>query len=153
VEDYVRRLLALAYPEVAERPWPRPITFVEAQDGDTQTVDGLTFTAIRVEHVPQVLDSFGYRVQFSDGVLAYSGDAALTEALWTLLDRAQVCVLEAASQEHSAVHLGLQAMRAIVARVPAGTAILLNHLDVPDAEPWRDLPVIVPEDLATYQVP
>ena len=150
IEERVRQLMMLAYPDIMTRGWPRPITFVEAQPGTRQSVDGLSFTAVSVHHADDYLQPFGYRLYLDDGILAYSGDTAMTPALQELMTDARVIILEAASQDESTVHLGRRSLQALLARTPAGSHILLNHLDTPDAEAWQDLPVTVPRDLQQF---
>lgn len=151
IEERVKQLLTLAYPEVVDRGWPRPITFVEADAGQPQTVNGLTFTAVPVDHVPQFLQAFGYRIQLPDGEVAFSGDTRMTDALYTLIDKAKVCILEATSQDESPVHIGRHDLERLLAHIPGDTLVLLNHLDTPDPEPWYGMNVMVPHDLQTYE--
>lgn len=149
IESHLHQLMTLAYPEVIARGWPRPMTFVEAAANETQTVNGLTFTSIPVEHVPGILTPFGYRLHLPDGVLAFSGDTCMTDTLYSLIDGAKVSILEASAQEESAVHLGLADIRRLLERVPEDSVVLLNHLDTPDAAAWQGMRVIVPQDLQT----
>jgi len=150
IEEHVRQMMTLAYPDIMDRGWPRPITFVEAQPEARQTVDGLTFSAVPVRHADDYLKPFAYRLYFDDGILANSGDTAVTPALQDLVAGARVVILEAASQEESTVHLGLRALRELLARMPKDSQVLLNHLDTPDAKAWQDLPVTVPRDLQQF---
>lgn len=151
MEARLKHLMALAYPELADRDWPRPMTFVEAAAGTVQTVNGLSFSAVPMVHLPELLTAFGYRLQLADGILAYSGDTAMTPALSTLMADARVCILEATAQDVSPVHLGRDAIRQLRAQAPAGCAILLNHLDTPDAAAWQGMDVLVPQDHQVYE--
>ena len=99
-----------------------------------------------------MLRAFGYRLHLPDGILSYSGDTAMTDAIFDLIAGARALVIEAASQEASIVHLGREALRTILTRVPPECVVFLNHLDTPSAEPWRGLKVIVPDDLQSYDL-
>ena len=150
VEDRIRAVAELAYPHLLTPDWPRPLRFIEAQPGITDTCDDLTYTPVQMAHGPT--PAFGYRLYLPDGLLAYSGDTSMTDALFTLIEDARVIILEATSEETSSVHLGQQALRAVTARLPGDNVTFLTHLNVPGNAPWADLPVIVPHDLQTFQL-
>lgn len=150
VEAWTRAAMRLAFPDVAEKAWPRPITFVEAQAGAPQTVDGLTFSAVPMAHADGLLEAFGYRLHLPDGVLAYSGDTRMTDALYALIDDARAIVLEATEIDESVYHLSRTEIAALLAAVPADRTVFLTHLDSPDPTPWQDLPVVIPEDLESF---
>jgi ribonuclease BN (tRNA processing enzyme) len=152
VEEMVTKTMTLAYPDIMSRGWPRPLHFQEVAPGAVQTIDGVAYEAIEVEHGGDVLRAFGYRLHLPDGVLCYSGDTSMTDAIFDLVAGARAIIIEAASQDDSAVHLGREAMRTILARVPQDSVVFLNHLDTPSADPWRGWKVIVPEDLRSYEV-
>ncbi|HEY3418031.1 MAG TPA: ATP-binding protein, partial [Armatimonadota bacterium] len=152
VEEVVRQVMAMAYPDVALLGWPRPVHFTEVREGEVQTVDGLTFSAVPVPHLPAPQQAFGYRLHLEDGILAYSGDTEMSETLFALVDQAAAVILEASAQEVSTIHLGRQALREILHYLPAKCPVFLNHLDTPDATAWQDMPVIVPDDLQSYLI-
>jgi len=150
VEEHVRAVAELAFPNLLTPTWPRPLRFVEAHPGVSDTVDDLAFTPVAMRHGQTT--AYGYRLTLPDGVLAYSGDSSMTAALFTLIDGAGVIILEATSEEESPVHLGQEALRAITARIPKESITFLNHLDTPGDASWADLPVIIPHDLQTFQL-
>jgi ribonuclease BN (tRNA processing enzyme) len=148
VEDKVTEVMTLAYPDVMRMGWPRPLMFIEADPSQPLTVEGLTFETVEMEH--SIVTAYGYRLHLPDGILAYSGDTGMTEALYRLVEDAQVIILEADSQETSSVHLGRQALRTVLNNVPGNAVVFLTHLDAADAEPWTEFGVIVPDDLQRY---
>ncbi len=152
IEAITRQTMDLAYPGLFGKAWPRPVTFLEATPGVEMTAGDLCFTAVEMRHGDSLM-ALGYRMQFSDGVLAYSGDTQMTDALITLIDGARVIILEASAQDESPVHLGRQALQTILAHVPVDAQVLLTHLDTPDAKAWQDFPVLVPVDGQQYTFP
>lgn len=152
IEAHVQAMMALAYPDIHLNGWPRPTTFVEAQPGDAQVVDGLTFVTVEMAHGSSAITSFGYRLYLPDAPLAYSGDTRYTDALLALIDGARAIIVEADSADNSPVHLGRQSLRALLAHIPASAVTFITHLDVPGAEPWADIDVIVPRDLQTFEL-
>jgi len=152
VEERVRAAAMLAYPDIFAAGWPRPLQFVEAKAGVTATVNGVTFTPIAMRHGGADMHAFGYRIALPDGVLAYTGDTTMTDAVYTLIDKARVLVLEATSEEESPVHLGRAALRDVLSRAPRNSAAFLTHFDTPDTKAWAGLGAILPCDLETYHL-
>jgi len=152
VEARVRAVMELAYPDIAFAEWPRPLRFVEGEAGVTLTAGGVTFTPVAMAHGGEEMCAFGYRIALPDGLLAYSGDTRMTEAVYTLIDGARVLILEAASEEESFVHLGRNALRTVLARAPKDGVAFLTHFDTPDADAWAELGATLPRDLETFQV-
>lgn len=152
VEALIRNTMTLAYPDIMQHGWPRPIRFVEAQPGAATTIDDLTFTAVEMDHGTEIIIPYGYRIMLPDGELAYSGDTRMTEALFDLVEQAHVLILEATSGETSSIHLGRDALRQILPHLMKDSVVFLNHLDTLSADPWSDFNVIIPHDLQTYQL-
>ena len=150
VEERIRAAAELAFPGLLTKRWPRPITFYEVQPSVTQTVDGLTITPIPVEHGG--MEAYGYRLHLPDGLLAYSGDASLSDALYALIDGAQVIVTEADSGDTSTMHMGREALRVVVDHKPADSVLILTHLNTPGDESWADLPAYIAHDLDTFAI-
>lgn len=152
VEERVHTIMELAFPEIMAMGWPRPMIFHEVNPGTVETVAEVTFTAIQVEHGAPYQKCYGYRLQMTEGVLAYSGDTHLCTALQELVTDARALIIEADSHPTSPVHIGTTDLRTLLAGVPATTQIFLNHLDTPDATIWQGLPVTVAEDLRSYTI-
>ncbi|MHB9134141.1 MAG: MBL fold metallo-hydrolase [Armatimonadota bacterium] len=152
VEEHIRQLMELAYPDVVRLGWPRPMQFIEAQANTTQSVDDLTFSAIRMAHMSETMIAYGYRLHLPDGVLAYSGDTSMTSALFQLVAGAQVIILEASSEETSTVHLGKEALRTLLARIGEDSIVFFTHFDTPEDDPWQGFNAIVPHDLESYDI-
>jgi len=152
VENMIENVMRLAYPDVMHQGWPRPMIFVDVEDGRRHTVEGLPFTAIKLDHVADALDAFGYRIEFPEGMLAYSGDTRLTDAVYSLVEDARIIILEASSQNESPVHLGLNDLRKVLQRVPKDSLVFLNHLDTSGPEPWQEFHAIVPNDLQSFRI-
>ncbi|HOS44198.1 MAG TPA: MBL fold metallo-hydrolase [Armatimonadota bacterium] len=150
IEAWTREAMALAFPDVAGKGWPRPITFVEARAGETQSALGLRFMPLHMAHADGFLEAFGYRLLLSDGILAYSGDTRMTEALYTLIDGAHAVIIEATEYDESPYHLGHAEVKALLAALPPDCTVFLTHLDSPGPGPWDDLPVIIPDDLQMF---
>jgi len=152
IAQYIEALMRLAYPNLAQNAGARPLRFVEAQDNITDTADGVTFTPVAVAHGSEEFQAFGYRLALPEGIIAYSGDTSLCEALNTLTQDARVSILEATSEDASSIHLGREALRTILAATPTDCLTFLNHLDTPGADPWGTFDVIVPEDLQSFEL-
>jgi signal transduction histidine kinase/ribonuclease BN (tRNA processing enzyme) len=146
----IHEAMTLAYPDVLSRGWPRPLKFIEVCPGELYRCGETTVEAVPVTH--GTLEAFGYRVHLPDGLLVYTGDASLSESLLTLVQEAQVAVVEANSALHSPLHLGREALTTLLAQVPATCQVFLTHLDSPTAAPWAAFDVIVPTDLMSYEV-
>ena len=152
IEDWTRRAMALAFPDVADKGWPRPTRFVEARADETRTEDGLTFTPLRMAHAEPYLQAFGFRVCLSDGILAYSGDTRMTETLYTLVADARAVILEATENDDSSYHLGRTEITLLLQAAPANCRVFLTHLDSPGSAYWRGMPVTIAEDLQVYTI-
>ncbi len=125
IEERTQRLLALGYPGVADSPGYQR-RYVEAGDGSTDEVAGLSFSAARVQHVDE-LECFAYRVENGGRSLVYSGDTTLCDGLLRLVDGADVIVTECSCTEVS-VHLGPLGVEEVARRAP-GAQIIVTHLD------------------------
>ncbi len=152
VEERVHTIMELAYPEIMAMGWPRPMVFHEVNPGAEETVGGVTFTAIQVEHGAPYQKCYGYRLQMPEGVVAYTGDTHYCPAVQELAAGARALIIEADSHATSPVHIGMEDLGTFLAGVPAETTVFLNHLDKADAASWAGLPVTVPEDLRGYVV-
>jgi ribonuclease BN (tRNA processing enzyme) len=150
IEAMVQRAMDLAYPDVQQFGWPRPMHFLEAVPGTRQAIDGITFETVPMEHTDGVIAAHGYRLHLADGILAYTGDTRVTPALDDLITEARAVILEATAQDHSSIHLGRAAVRTLLDRMPADCTVFLTHLDGVDASCWRDFDAIVAEDLQTF---
>lgn len=151
IAQHVRSLIDLAYPTLWAHPNRRPLVWVEAIPGHVQHAGGVPFRAVEMSHGGPNLQAFGYQLHLSDGILAYSGDTRLDSSVLTLVEGADIVVVEADSQPTSPVHLGRAELCQILEQLAPWTHVVLTHLDTPDDAPWRDLPVIVANDLDRYE--
>lgn len=151
IERMVRQVMELAYPDVAQRGWPRPMCFIEVTPGAVQSAGDFSFRAFPMAHGNAQLTAYGYRLYLESGVLAYSGDTAMTEQLLNLIEGARVLILEAASSDESIVHLGRDDIRRLLDQIPSTTHVVLNHLDIPGEEAWQGMNVLIPHDRQTFE--
>jgi len=152
VEERVHTIMELAYPEIMAMGWPRPMIFHEVNPGVPDSVAGVEFTAIQVEHGAPYQTCYGYRLHTPEGVLAYTGDTHYCQAVQELAAGARAIIIETDSHPTSPVHIGMEDLHTFLATVPAETTVFLNHLDTTDVGKWAGLDVTVAEDLRGYVV-
>ena len=145
VQDQVERLLELGYPSLL-RDTSYARHYREVQDGIEGEVEGLRFTAARVEHVPG-LQCFAYRAEAEGRSLVYSGDTTLCGGLLRLVKGADVVVLECSCQGVE-VHLSPEGVEEVT-RHAGGASVIVTHLDGAD-HPHSFAGLIVAEDLVRY---
>lgn len=73
------------------RPWPAPMVH-ELSSGETVAGDDWRLTSISVPHVQPYLACYGYRLDCSEGSLAYSGDSGPSQAFARLADGVDVMI-------------------------------------------------------------
>jgi ribonuclease BN (tRNA processing enzyme) len=129
IEERVRTLTAMAFPNTMKKEMGYSLRFEDVSDGATASVNGLTYTARRVDHVDG-LDCFGYRLEVDDRALAYSGDSQLCDALIDLATDADAFVVECSCWDGACgPHMGPPEIRELRERLGPAPAFILTHLD------------------------
>ncbi|MEI6521011.1 MAG: MBL fold metallo-hydrolase [bacterium] len=150
IEEKARKALELAYPDVSPRGFGRPVNFVEVHPGELLESGGVYFTVERMLHGGEYLEAFGYNIKLSDMNIAYTGDTAMCDNIYDLISDADLCVLDACTEEISRVHLGINDLREIVKRKKPGARIIMSHLDKLDVIFWDDKSIFIPSDGQTF---
>jgi ribonuclease BN (tRNA processing enzyme) len=124
VEARVDALCRLAWGE----EWPDfrarfPLHFEEA--GTVGSVAGWDYETVALQH--GLAGGMGYRLRLAGRLLAYSGDAEPTAALDSLVEGADVAIVEATGPGEPVSHTGWEAAAALANRHP-GTRFLFNHV-------------------------
>ncbi|MEX0801559.1 MAG: MBL fold metallo-hydrolase [Dehalococcoidia bacterium] len=150
VEQKIERLADDCYPDITrEAGYGRRYT--EAQPGADQFINEISFRAYPMNHVPDKLRAFGYRVSLGDQAVAYTGDTMFCDEIFELAEGARVLVLDCTYSEGGGPeHMGLDDLRVIRDRVAPETAIVLTHLNgEPDVSGFEN--VIAARDFASYR--
>jgi ribonuclease BN (tRNA processing enzyme) len=126
-QGVTRGLLDLGYPRLLNDSDRRyDLRFVEVSDGFNGRTEDLSFTAARVEHVPEI-ECFAYRAELNGRSMVYSGDTTLCDGLLRLVDGAEVIVLECSCQ-NVPVHLSPSDVAEVACHAP-DAKIIVTHLD------------------------
>jgi ribonuclease BN (tRNA processing enzyme) len=121
--------------------------YIEISDGLEAEAAGLAFTAVAVDHVPN-LDCFAFRVQHRGRSLVYSGDACLCDGLRKIVPGADVVVVEC-SCSGDVVHLSAAGVEEVRRHAPEAQFVV-THLDGHDhPDGFRGLHVA--SDLARFK--
>lgn len=150
VEEKIERLADDFYPDITREAGYRR-RYTEAQPGADQFINEISFRAYPMNHVPDKLRAFGYRVHLGDQAVAYTGDTMFCDEIFELAEGARVLVLDCTYSEGGGPeHMGLDDLRVIRDRVAADTSIVLTHLNgEPDVSGFEN--VIAARDLGTYR--
>jgi ribonuclease BN (tRNA processing enzyme) len=147
IERVTHNLLDLGYPGLfsdTERRYS--LRFIEVSDGFNGSAAGLSFTAARVEHVPD-LECFAYRAELSGRSIVYSGDTTLCDGLLRIVRGADAIVLECSCQQVP-VHLSPAGVAEVACNAP-DAKVIVTHLDgYPHPDNFEGL--LVAEDLARF---
>jgi ribonuclease BN (tRNA processing enzyme) len=81
-EERVGKLFSASYKELATRPMPFELRFVEMQPGERTEIGDITIDPFRVPHQEKEI-SLGLLVRFDGTRILYSGDTGWTEELVT----------------------------------------------------------------------
>jgi ribonuclease BN (tRNA processing enzyme) len=68
------------------RPESPTLSFKEVKEETPFTVDGLTFTAVRVNHITPTV---GFVIEDGKSAIIYTGDTGPTERVWTVANRTE----------------------------------------------------------------
>jgi ribonuclease BN (tRNA processing enzyme) len=149
IEDLTKNLLDLGYPGLLDDSDVRyTLRFVEVGDGFTGKTNGLSFTAARVEHVPD-LECFAYRAELSGRSIVYSGDTTLCDGLLRVVRGTDVIVLECSCQEVP-VHLSPAGVAEVACHAP-DAQIIVTHLDG-NPHPHNFEGLLIAQDLARFSL-
>jgi ribonuclease BN (tRNA processing enzyme) len=154
VEGRVEALMAVGNPGTFKRDSGYKLHFVEVQDGSAGEVNGIGYRAVQVDHARGLLDCFGYHACVGERRLAYTGDSAWCDGIFSLADGAEVLVADCTYPEgfNRPEHLSFEEIREIRKRVPRSTSIILTHLGGPQTDGGLER-VHVARDLATFAFP
>jgi ribonuclease BN (tRNA processing enzyme) len=155
IQERVEVITQAGFPNVTFKDAGYHLRYLEAADGREERLaledDSLIFKALQVVHSSE-LECYGFRVQTGDRILAYSGDAALSDALVELADGADAFVVECSCWEgHCGPHLSPKDIVELRRRITPSTTFILTHLDA--GQPDLGLEgVLTAEDFATFRL-
>ncbi len=151
LEERLRTVTGAAFPHLLEKEHAYKEHYVEVVDGHEGKVDGMKYLARAVTHVPE-FGCFGYRVEVPGGIVAFSGDSLMCDALFELADGADVFVVECSSWEGASFpHLGPDDIRELRRRLGPKPTFILTHLDAGQ----KDLGIentLLADDLARFSL-
>jgi ribonuclease BN (tRNA processing enzyme) len=153
VEDKIERLAEMAFPNLSRADAGYRRRYLEVEANRQQTVGDLPFQAFLMKHANDTLTSFGYSLRLAEKVIAYTGDAELSDELFALAEGADVLVLDCNySQGRGPEHVSFADVPEIRKRLPPSTTIILTHLEAePDVSGLEG--VLVAQDFATFRFP
>ena len=148
--ERVNAAMEVFFPGSSRVARPFPVHFVELQERIATHVGPVTVTAFAVRH-PSGAPSYALRVEFSDKVVAYSGDTEWTDALVDAARGADLFVCEAYFFEKKIrYHLDYRTLREYRGQLECRHLILthasqdlLDHLDKVEIDCAQDGRVIV----------
>jgi len=145
-EEFARRCYAEVTRDVGYRR-----RYVEARPGTDQYVNEIGFRAFPMNHVPDKLECFGYRVPVGGKTVAYTGDTMLCDEVFELAEGADVMVTDCTYTEGGGPeHMSIDDLRVIRKRVAPETTIILTHLGgEPDIAGLEN--VVIARDFGTYR--
>jgi ribonuclease BN (tRNA processing enzyme) len=153
VEEVIEAAAEMAFPNLTHADAGYQRCYLEAEADRQQTVDALPFQAFPMKHANAELAAFGYRLRLADKVLAYTGDAELSDELFALAEGADVLVLDCNySEGRGPEHVSFADVPEVRRRLPSSTTIILTHLEAePDVGGLEG--VLVASDFATFRFP
>ncbi|MGQ9571833.1 MAG: MBL fold metallo-hydrolase [Dehalococcoidia bacterium] len=151
IEEMIEGLAEMAFPHLSHTDAGYRRRYLEVETDRQQTVDDLWFQAFPMKHANDHLASFGYRLRLADKVLAYTGDAEVSDELFALAEGADVLVLDCNYSESRGLHhVSFAEVPEIRKRLPLSTTIILTHLEAePDASGLEG--VLVARDFTTFR--
>jgi ribonuclease BN (tRNA processing enzyme) len=146
-------LTDLAFSNVFRKDRGYDLNFIEAHNRTSATIGGMEFTSHKVKHVDG-LECFAYRVTTEHGVIAYSGDTVMCDALVPLADGADVFVCECSCWgENCGPHLNPKNVLELREKISAKTKFVLTHIDAGEApKALTDAGILIADDLKTITV-
>ncbi len=143
----------LAFSNVFRKDRGYHLEFVEAHDGKGGAFGESTWTASKVNHVPN-LDAFGYRVTMDGFTIAYSGDTMMCDALVPLADGADVFVCECSCWgDQCGPHLSPKDVLALRKQISPETKFILTHIGAGQAPAsLTDAGILIADDFKTISL-
>lgn len=123
ISDRVENLLNLFY---ENHDFSLKYTYKEIQPDETLSIPGFQIRAMNITHNPE---SLGYRIKDDDGkILVYGGDSAMDDRLVTLLENADLGIMELSMTENPSgiPHVSLEELRRYNDRITA-KQLLFSH--------------------------
>ncbi len=126
------------------------LNFLEVSDGMTANVAGAEFTARSVTHVAD-LECFAFRLTSPDGVVAYSGDTTMCDALVPIADGADVFVVECSCwDDQCGPHLSPNDILTLRKQIGPSTKFVLTHIGAGKApSSIAEAGILIADDLKT----
>lgn len=125
-EQKLEDLTRLLFPGLSSRERPFETHYIELQDGRAQIVGSLEVTPFRVRHFPQGV-AFGYRVQWGDRVVVFSGDTEWTDALGRQSRGADLFICECSTfSDKVDYHMSYEELMAHRAQIEARRTVLVH---------------------------
>jgi ribonuclease BN (tRNA processing enzyme) len=104
--------------------------YIEVEDGLSFTTNSITVAAHAMNHSPDTIQAFGYRIERGTFTVAYTGDTAWCKEIFLLAEGADALIIDCTYIEgrHRANHLSFDDIREVRSRLPSSTLIILTHL-------------------------
>ena len=132
-----------------QRDDPR-VHWFEQPAGDAFEWAGVRIEAVAMEHDP-ALDCHGYRLHIDGGIVAYTGDTRMCDAVLRLAAGADVLVVECGGDRRHH-HMEWPDVFALRERLAASTEMLVTHYDHREAPDVSSIPgLTLARDFATYE--
>jgi ribonuclease BN (tRNA processing enzyme) len=128
IKTFSNHLIETAFPNTRKRYQKNfPVFFQEVGPGRTYPLKDLTFSTYRMYHAPTPV--LGFRIDYKQRRLAYSGDTGLCAGLLRLIEEVDVAVLEMSSlKDDYPSHLNRENILDIRKRLRPETHLILTHL-------------------------
>ena len=129
------------------------LDFIEARDGKHALVGEIGFTSREVEHVND-LECYAYRVETPAGIIAYSGDTVMCDALVPIATGADVFVVECSCWgDQCGPHLNPRDIMTLREQSPTSTKFVLTHIGAGEApQVITDAGILIADDLKTIAI-
>jgi len=131
LEELTFKLCDLAWPDLRKIGFEPhvPLKFTEISGEGDYTANGLTFTAIPMQHF--TLDAYGCRFEHKGRTIAYTGDTGECDQVYQLLEGVDVAILELThpSDSEDPGHMDVRDVRKLAKwLVGQGTQVFATHM-------------------------
>jgi ribonuclease BN (tRNA processing enzyme) len=131
LEKTIEALCDIAWPEMRKAGFDPhvPIVYTEVEAGHEYRLADVAFVPFEMVHFG--LSAFGYRIDYRDRIIAYSGDTEEGPGMGTLLHEADAAILELTCPEtcDTGGHLGRdQFARLVKPLTDRGSLVLATHM-------------------------